>query len=290
MWADVGGVDWAALKHNYGSAEDVPGLLERCAGPRADDADAAADELLNLLFHQGGWICSAVPAALPFLIRLATMPAVPSRRAVLDLLAMLASEATEVRERFLDPAWQPAWARALPDVLALLDDPEPRIRRSAAEIVGVCESSGELTLPALLRRLRAEDDPAARLELVLALGQAVRREPAGDRASEVVFLLGELVEAPEAQVRLAAVHALTPGAPDLPAERLDLLLEAVRDPSVGVWRRTSSLEARPEGVQQWTAGLLPGPDPSFALGLLAWHPDEEQRIGALGQAGRSLCR
>ncbi|MEV5387579.1 hypothetical protein [Streptomyces sp. NPDC052721] len=51
------------------------------------------------------------------------------------------------------------------------------VRRAAADVVGSCTSPGELTLPALLRRRRAEDDPVTRLDLVLALGRAAPREP-----------------------------------------------------------------------------------------------------------------
>jgi hypothetical protein len=32
VWDDLGQVRWAGLKHNYGTAEDVPGLLRACAG------------------------------------------------------------------------------------------------------------------------------------------------------------------------------------------------------------------------------------------------------------------
>lgn len=39
MWAEVDFIDWAALRHNYGSAADVPGLLRRCAGPDPEDAE-----------------------------------------------------------------------------------------------------------------------------------------------------------------------------------------------------------------------------------------------------------
>ncbi|WP_327289632.1 HEAT repeat domain-containing protein [Streptomyces sp. NBC_01198] len=290
MWAGLDSVDWAGLEHNYGSAEDVPGLLRRCTGPNPDDANSAAFDLLNHLFHQGGWICSAAPAALPFLLRLAAAPNVPTRRTVLELLVRLAAEAGQVVEKFLDPGWQPAWERALPEVLALLTDPEPEIRRAAADLIGACGSPGEFTLPALLRCWRSEADPATRLDLILALGGAARREPAGVDAAGTFDLLRELLDASDAQIRLAAVHTLTPCDPTLPARRLDLLLEAVREPGVELWRRTSSVEAGVQGVLRWTAALNPGPCPAFALGLLVDHSDEEQRVGALVQAGGLLAQ
>ncbi|TXS28229.1 HEAT repeat domain-containing protein [Streptomyces sp. gb1(2016)] len=290
MWAEVDLIDWAALRHNYGSAEDVPGLLRRCAGPNPEEAERAADDLLNHLFHQGGWICSAAPAALPFLLRLAATPDVPSRRALLELVSRLAFEAVRVAEKWVDPDWPSAWERALPEVLVLLDVPEPEIRRAAADVIGSCRSPGELTLPALLRRWQAEDDPATRLDLVLALGHAVLQEPAGEHGPGVRTLLRGLLDAPEAQIRLAAVHAIAPADPALPAQQLGLLLEAVRDPSVELWQHTSAVETGVQGVHHWTAALLTGPSPAFSLGLLEDHPDVEQRIGGLARAGGLLAQ
>ncbi|MBL1096470.1 HEAT repeat domain-containing protein [Streptomyces coffeae] len=282
-------VGWAGLSHGYGSAEDVPDLLRRCAGPDPVDADSAADDLLDLLYHQGGWICPTASAALPFLLRLAARPEVPSRRAVLDLVAMLAYEAGQVAERFLDPGWAPSWARVLPDVLALLADPAAEIRRAAAEILGVCQSPGEVVLPALLRCWETEEEPKSRLDLVLALGRAALREPAGPEAARVHDLLRGLLHGPEPQVRLAAVHALAPGEPGLPARELDLVLAAIRHPSVAEWQGTSMVDnGGARGAQAMTAALLTGPSPAFVLGLLADHPDEAQRIGALEQAGGLL--
>ncbi|MFJ6726071.1 hypothetical protein ACIQPQ_14270 [Streptomyces sp. NPDC091281] len=290
MWSGLDAVDWAALEHNYGSAEDVPGLLRRCAGPDPDDADDAASELLNLLFHQGGWVCSGASAALPFVLRLAAAPQVPGRRALLEFVALLAAEAGQVEARFLDPGWAPAWERSLPEVLGLLGDPEPEIRRAAADVLGACGSPGELVLPGLLRCWEAESDPATRLDLVLSLGQAALRAPTGGRGTEVVGLLHGLLGDPQAQIRLAAVHALAPVDPGLPARRLDLVLAAVRDPSVELWLRTSSIQTGVLGVHGWTAGLLPGPAPDFTLGLLADHHDDEQRIAALARAGSLLSQ
>ncbi|MFG2429672.1 HEAT repeat domain-containing protein [Streptomyces sp. NPDC048590] len=290
MWAEVDLIDWAALRHNYGSAEDVPGLLRRCAGPNPEDAERAADDLLNHLLHQGGWICSAAPAALPFLLRLAATPDVPSRRALLELVSRLAFEAARVAEKWVDPGWPSAWERALPEVLVLLDAPDPEIRRAAADVIGSGRSPGELTLPALLRCWRAEDDPATRLDLVLALGHAVLQEPTGEHGPGVRTLLRGLLDAPEAQIRLAAVHAIAPADPALPVQQLGLLLEAVRDPSVELWQHTSAVEAGVQGVHHWTAALLTGPSPSFVLGLLDDHPDVEQRIGALARAGGLLAQ
>ncbi|GGZ17173.1 hypothetical protein GCM10010300_71370 [Streptomyces olivaceoviridis] len=106
------------------------------AGPgRREDASS---ELLNLLFHQGGWSCPAAPARLPFLLRpaaparlpfllrLAARPDVPSRRGLLDLAASPAHGAGRVADRSLDPGRPSAWETALPAHSPCWTIPAPR--------------------------------------------------------------------------------------------------------------------------------------------------------------------
>ncbi|MFF4909186.1 hypothetical protein ACFY2T_30495 [Streptomyces sp. NPDC001260] len=292
MWEGLDAIDWAALEHNYGSAEDVPALLRRCAGPDQQDVDDAAFKLLNNLYHQGGWICSAAPAALPFLVRLAASPHIllSCRRVMLELVSRLAAESGQATGRFLDPGWQRAWEQILPDVLNLLTDTTPEIRRDAAHVLGRCDSPGELVLPALVRCWQAETDPATCLDLVLTLGRAARREPVGPQAARVLELLHGLLDTPQTQIRLAAAHALAAADPNLPLQRIDVLLEAVRAPSIELWHQTSTVGCGVQGVHQWTAALFAGPSTAFALGLLKDHPDVDQRIGALAQAGGLLAQ
>ncbi|MDC0767727.1 hypothetical protein [Streptomyces sp. HD] len=305
MWEGLDAVDWAGLEHNYGPAQDVPGLLGRCAGPDRRDAEEAADDLRNLLFHQGGWICPAAPAALPFLLRLGARADVLCRRSVLDLVAVLAAEAGRVAEKYLAPGWAAAWERALPEVLALLAAPEAEVRRAAADTLADCTSPGELILPALLDHWRTESDLATRLDLVVALGAASRREPAGPRTAEAVELLRALLDDPEPQLCLAAVRSTASRDPGLAERRVDLLLAAVRDPGVDVWRHTSVLGGGVRAVQNWAGALLadsPATHTSYVLRLLADPPQsrtdrtggaplaDERRIGALAQAGELLHR
>ena len=70
MLDDLEQLAWRWRKHNYGKATNVPGWLRDCASGDAERAEAALDEFDVAVFHQGGWICSAAPAALPFLVDL----------------------------------------------------------------------------------------------------------------------------------------------------------------------------------------------------------------------------
>ncbi|MFJ8040510.1 hypothetical protein ACIRBX_08410 [Kitasatospora sp. NPDC096147] len=284
MWERLDAVDWAGLRHNYGSAEDVPALLRRCQGPDVEDAQEAASELDNLLFHQGGWVCDAATAALPFLVRLAAGAEVPSRHEALETLAHLASTSVKAVPKYVDPGWHPAWADVLPEVLALLADSSPSIRRMTAYLLGVCGGTAAQLLPALLRAFEAEQDQVNRLDLVLSIGRAAGTEP----ADEVVELLEALLENGEPQLRLAAVHARAVSDPDLPARCRELVVAAARDRSVELWKHSAWVGTRVLGVHLWNGKLFPGADPDYAIGLLADHPDPEQRIGSLAQAASLL--
>ncbi|MFE2386827.1 hypothetical protein ACFXDC_36280, partial [Streptomyces misionensis] len=82
-------VDWSALTHAYGPADDLPGLLRDLCSPDAPQRHKALHELYGNIFHQGSRY-PATAAAVPFLARMAADPALPDRSALLELLAALA--------------------------------------------------------------------------------------------------------------------------------------------------------------------------------------------------------
>jgi hypothetical protein len=63
---------------------------------RRKAAAEAADELLNELYHQGGFVCSAAVAALPFVIEAAESARVACRGDVLEIVGRLARTSREV--------------------------------------------------------------------------------------------------------------------------------------------------------------------------------------------------
>ena len=59
------GPDWGGLRHAYGPADDLPGLIRAAASPDEAEADWAVDELFHSVCHQGLTVYPASVAAVP---------------------------------------------------------------------------------------------------------------------------------------------------------------------------------------------------------------------------------
>lgn len=186
-------IAWGSLEHNYGDAADVPGLLRDMLDPRR--AADAADDLSNHLHHQGGWICSAAVAALPYLVELACTPKALHRTELVELLGDLGTTARHCREHLRADGWDSAWRDALPALARLLDDPDPRLR----QMVTYALSTGPADQ--VVRRLRdrwdREDDVAVQVGLMVCAAR-VADHLARDWSAEAQ-------DHPRAEVRLAAL-------------------------------------------------------------------------------------
>ncbi|MFJ9153373.1 HEAT repeat domain-containing protein [Streptomyces sp. NPDC102270] len=89
LLAGLDDIDWAALGHAYGSAEDVPGQLRAVCGPDEEARESAFRSLFGNIFHQGTRY-SASPYAVPFLTRIAVAGPAGARVDALGLLTRLA--------------------------------------------------------------------------------------------------------------------------------------------------------------------------------------------------------
>src|SRR5438128_8301814 len=76
-------VDWAALRHAYGEASDVPELLRSLLSSDAGRRHHAIYELFGNIYHQGT-VYPATAAAVPFLYELLPSPKVTITRYLSD--------------------------------------------------------------------------------------------------------------------------------------------------------------------------------------------------------------
>ncbi|GLX50467.1 hypothetical protein Shyhy01_34170 [Streptomyces hygroscopicus subsp. hygroscopicus] len=228
-------VDWSALTHAYGPAEDVPGLLlARCSGDPEERA-AALDALYGNIFHQGSRY-PATAAVVPFLARMAADPALPGRAEHLELLAALAIGYDEAhlpggvavadwradveKVRAQDPeairAEYDAWVEAATDekdrrLRAMrrdLYDHDRQLEAMAAELGAYDAVRG--ALPALLP-LSGDREAAVRAGVAYLL--AWFPEAAGESLPHLVPLLDEEREPVVLATLLVAVGLLGDGEP-----------------------------------------------------------------------------
>ncbi len=194
MLENLDGIDWAGLRHAYGSAEDTPGLLRQAASADEGAADSAVSELYGSIFHQGS-VYPATVAAVPFLARIAAS-APHGRDGVVWMLGMLADErhaydADFGRVRAAVAGQRPVLAGA-----------DTRVREAAA-YAAVRAGAGAGSLRA---RWAVETDPAVRASLALAWAEV-------DPAAE----LNEAAVHGEPGVRVAAAVGLLRAGREWPA-------------------------------------------------------------------------
>lgn len=291
---EIDALPWADLKHNHGTAEDVPGLLRAIAAGDKDgrEGEEAAYELLDRLFHQGGWICPAATAALPYVSALAAVPTVQQRLTLLELIERLADTAATAEPRFVDPNWSDAWAQSRPGVVTLSADPAPEVRRAAVAILAVAPEPVTPTLRLLRERWEQDDDRTTRLAALVALGQ-VAASASPDELGRVASLLDSLLTTGEPAVKLAALHALGSVDPDAPGRHLDLLVDTLTAPQAATELPAAWAGATLTGLTRKSYNLVadkPEAAAAFVTRLAAPSRPVELRAAALERAGLLLAQ
>ncbi|MFI9803904.1 HEAT repeat domain-containing protein [Streptomyces sp. NPDC052301] len=219
MFTGIDEVDWASMRHAYGTAEDVPGWLRALASADTAERATALDGMYGAVHHQGR-VYDATLACVPFLLSLAAREQVPDRACIVELLVSIGAESTDGDPR----AWEAVSAGGEVFV-ALAGDPDPAVRRAAAAAVVRFLDEPPRVLDLLRRWLRAERDDRVLRALTEALGLFARRCPG--HAEAAVALLAEHSVPPAAPgLRLAALGQLALGAPARPPA--DLVPTAVR--------------------------------------------------------------
>ncbi|MEH0582261.1 hypothetical protein QBA54_49340 [Streptomyces sp. B21-108] len=288
VFARLDAIDWAALRHAYGAAEDVPGMLRDLHRP--EKAVDAADDLLTHVHHQGGGVYSSAPAALPYVVEAAADPAIAAdvRHELLYLVGALAYAANTAEPRFVDSAWPAAWDVAVADLLPLLDAPVAVNRTAVADALAEAHHRADEVIAALRARWAVEPDPETRFQLVDSVGSLAAH--AGEQRGAALGWLRELMDGAEPFVRLVAVQALRralPGQDDIVHART--VCEVLSGSEPETWRPDGGT-AKPTVV--WALGLL-GEDRAALADTtrrLLGHPDPAVRAGALETAAMALSR
>ncbi|MEU3932390.1 HEAT repeat domain-containing protein [Streptomyces sp. NPDC029044] len=263
MFRGIDEVDWASLRHAYGSAEDVPGLLRGLASADPAERQSALDGMYGAVHHRGE-VYDSTLACLPFLLALAVHEEVRDRAGVVELLVSIGGE---------DGARGDLAARARVALRAragvfvrLAGDADAGVRRVVPGALVRFLDPPARVLALVRERLTVERDDRVLLAVTESLGLfAQRYRPAGDaHAAEAVRLLTELTKPPYGPgLRLAALGQLAACAPELlPADLVPAVVRLLRD---------RSEQRTPAGP----ADDCPGPD-TLAGRLLRLRPSDEE--------------
>jgi HEAT repeat protein len=201
-------IDWRSLRHAYGSAEDVPGWVRGLVDSDPVVREESLDAMYGAVHHQGDVYDSTV-AAVPYLVEALTVPGLPGREGIAELLASIAElsewpDETELDEDRTEMLRQAVRANELaraaaPALIRLADDPDPAVRAAAPKLlvaVAVPDLAG-----LLIGLLGTESDAGVRRGLFGALGTLKLSDDA------VGHLLGLARRAP-ASTALAALIAV----------------------------------------------------------------------------------
>lgn len=161
---DLERVAWDQLRHAYGPATDVPGLVQGLR--RSDDADDCLEELYASIAHQGSRY-TATAATIPFLVDIALDPTAPTRVEVLQLLQFCAVgnvghqvDWAGQLDRQCDPESHAAWeavAAAQCRLRPLLDDPDPAVAHAALAVLAWTGDDGPEVQRYLTEALHSDD-------------------------------------------------------------------------------------------------------------------------------------
>ncbi|WP_405691149.1 hypothetical protein [Streptomyces sp. NBC_00057] len=189
----IAAVPFSRFKHAHdGSGDDVPELLTRLRSTDADVSGQALGELWDGLVHQGT-VGSVAPLTVPFLLRVAADPSAHHRSSIIRLATAVARQqhwGYGTRDTFLQVATQQwtcdcsgyamNWSieasrnavTADADLLLPhLHDPDPDVRTSACYALATASGKARRITEALRARLAAEQIPAVRASLVLAIAE-----------------------------------------------------------------------------------------------------------------------
>jgi hypothetical protein len=211
VFAGLDKIDWHAMEHAYGPADEVPELVRGLISADPEVREEALDGMEGAVHHQGD-VYDCTLASIPFLLEAAVHPGLPGRGEILGLLASIGGaehdRPAESGTLYRDAA--EAVAAACPAFLGLLADPDPAVRRAVGQALLVCRGEAARAVAAVQKRIDVEPDLDVRIALVAALGTFGKRAKAGDlpgvAVAEVCAVLLALLTGPaHPRLRLAAV-------------------------------------------------------------------------------------
>ncbi|MGW1812388.1 HEAT repeat domain-containing protein [Streptomyces sp. NPDC002125] len=270
MFTGIDEVDWASMKHAYGPADDVPGLLYGLASADPAERESALDGMYGAVHHQGN-VYACTLACIPFLFELAVDPGIRDRGGIVELLTSIGGIDLDEEEDGLDELDEDeiegvanyamaaaAVSAGSPVFFELVADEDPGVRLAAPLALATLHTRPARVLTLLRERLPSEADDEVRLALVEAAGRiALRHRGLAGQAADWLSRLA--AEAYPPGLRLAALAQLARCAPDaLPGDVVRVVSGLLRELRSGPARPEPSA-AQPPGGDEAPADRVTAP-------------------------------
>ncbi|HUQ58693.1 hypothetical protein [Lentzea sp.] len=105
-------VAWHSVDHAHGPALDTPGHLRALLSRDPEVVAQAVRDLDRTVCEEGGFVCPAATAVLPFLVEVLPVLTEAHRTSVLDMVRRLADDGENAEQ--VDAGWHEAWRKAKP--------------------------------------------------------------------------------------------------------------------------------------------------------------------------------
>lgn len=114
MLEGLDAVAWHSVDHAYGPALDTPGHLKALLSNDPEVVAQAIKDLDRTIHEEGGFVCPAATAVLPFLVEVMPVLREDQRAALLDMIELIADDGENAEQ--VDAGWHDAWAKAKPAI------------------------------------------------------------------------------------------------------------------------------------------------------------------------------
>lgn len=246
------GVPWGELAGcgGEGGAEVRDALAAALTGDPVEAVEAVGDLFMSLADRgYGHRLPSAVPPALPFLVRVAADTGSP-RQARLDALDLI-GEVCSVWDLPGAPATREV---DLSDLVPLLTDPHPEVRSRAAEALSRGGNDSAAAVEALRERWGDEADPETRLLLLVAAARLAAR--GGPVPEAVRRWVRDRFENGDPDERTAAAFGSPFGAPEDPAPTVRAAMDDLVRREAPPWFRAAGLGGDGRDAERFRYALV----------------------------------
>lgn len=114
MLEGLNAVAWHEIDHAYGPALDTPGHVRALLSSDPEVVAQAVADLDRTVYEEGGFVCPAATAVLPFLVEVLPVLGSDHRAALVDMIERIADDGENAEQ--VDPGWHAAWAKAKPAI------------------------------------------------------------------------------------------------------------------------------------------------------------------------------